>query len=67
MPAVFVLIMSLTLKNTLVEGVALPRLGWTLETDSRAAHAWAVRRMEPMFISFDMLMTAMAKGRSWPR
>ncbi len=46
MPAVFVLVMSLTLKNTLVEGVALPPLGWLVESDSRAADTWARQWLE---------------------
>jgi ABC-2 type transport system permease protein len=46
MPAVFVLVMSLTLKNTLVDGVALPPLGWLVETESRAAGTWAEQWLE---------------------
>jgi ABC-2 type transport system permease protein len=41
MPAVFVLIMSFTLKNTLVAKVDLPRSGWVMEDTTAIAGQWA--------------------------
>lgn len=41
MPAVFVLIMSFTLKNTLVARVDLPVAGWVIEDTSPIAAQWA--------------------------
>jgi ABC-2 type transport system permease protein len=41
MPAVFVLIMSFTLKNTLVVRVEMPTTGWVLEDDSPLVVKWA--------------------------
>jgi ABC-2 type transport system permease protein len=41
MPAVFVLIMSFTLKNTLVTKVDLPRSGWVMEDTTAIAGQWA--------------------------
>jgi ABC-2 type transport system permease protein len=41
MPAAFVLVMSFTLKNTLVARVELPRAGWVVEEAGRAAAQWA--------------------------
>jgi len=41
MPAVFVLVMSFTLKNTLVARVELPTTGWVLEDSIPAAAQWA--------------------------
>jgi ABC-2 type transport system permease protein len=40
MPALFLLVMSFTLKNTLVENVALPVTGWVLEDTGAAAIQW---------------------------
>ncbi len=41
MPAAFVLVMSFTLKNTLVAPIDLPKTGWVLEDTSPAAAKWA--------------------------
>lgn len=41
MPAIFVLVMSFTLKNTLVARVELPSAGWLLEDKSAPAAQWA--------------------------
>ena len=40
MPALFLLVMSFTLKNTLVETVELPTTGWILEDGSASARQW---------------------------
>lgn len=40
MPAVFVLIMSFTLKNTLVARIEMPTTGWVLEDSSPLAVKW---------------------------
>lgn len=40
MPAIFVLVMSFTLKNTLIARVELPSIGWVLEDGSPAAAQW---------------------------
>ena len=40
MPALFLLVMSFTLKNTLVERVDMPTTGWVLEDSSPAAVQW---------------------------
>jgi ABC-2 type transport system permease protein len=40
MPALFLLVMSFTLKNTLVETVELPTTGWVLEDSSAPARQW---------------------------
>lgn len=40
MPALFLLVMSFTLKNTLVESVELPTTGWVLEDGSAPARQW---------------------------
>jgi ABC-2 type transport system permease protein len=40
MPALFLLVMSFTLKNTLVETVDLPTTGWVLEDASAPARQW---------------------------
>src|SRR4051812_31678636 len=41
MPGLFVLVMSFTLKNTLVSHIDLPLTGWVLEDSSPAAAQWA--------------------------
>ena len=41
MPAIFVLVMSFTLKNTLITRIELPNAGWLVEDDSRVAAQWA--------------------------
>ncbi|HSI55369.1 MAG: ABC transporter permease [Ramlibacter sp.] len=40
MPAIFVLVMSFTLKNTLIARVDLPATGWVLEDNHPAARQW---------------------------
>ena len=40
MPAVFVLVMSFTLKNTLIARIDLPKAGWVVEDNSPAAAKW---------------------------
>ena len=40
MPAIFVLVMSFTLKNTLIARIELPSTGWVLEDSSAAAAQW---------------------------
>jgi ABC-2 type transport system permease protein len=40
MPALFLLVMSFTLKNTLVESVDMPTTGWVLEDTGPAATQW---------------------------
>jgi ABC-2 type transport system permease protein len=40
MPALFLLVMSLTLKNSLVENVPMPATGWLLLDEGRAAQHW---------------------------
>jgi ABC-2 type transport system permease protein len=41
MPALFVLVMSFTLKNTLLAHVDMPRTGWLVEDSHPAARAWS--------------------------
>jgi ABC-2 type transport system permease protein len=40
MPAIFVLVMSFTLKNTLIARIDLPKAGWVVEDTSPAAARW---------------------------
>lgn len=40
MPAIFILIMSVTMKNTLVAPISMPITGWVLEDNSKAAKKW---------------------------
>lgn len=40
MPAIFVLVMSFTLKNTLIQKVELPRTGWVIEETHPGAAQW---------------------------
>lgn len=40
MPAIFVLVMSFTLKNTLTVSVPFPRTGWVIEDSGTAAAQW---------------------------
>jgi ABC-2 type transport system permease protein len=67
MPAVFVLIMSFTLKNTLVTSVDMPTTGWVLQDDSPAAAQWMQEWHENYgtkdFASTDALLRAL-KQRS---
>ena len=41
MPAVFVLVMSFTLKNTLLVRINIPVIGWVLEDTTPAARQWS--------------------------
>lgn len=40
MPAIFVLVMSFALKNTLISGVEMPTTGWVIEDESIPAERW---------------------------
>ncbi|MBG9388455.1 ABC transporter permease [Caenimonas aquaedulcis] len=40
MPAIFVLVMSFTLKNTLIARIDLPKAGWVLEDTGQIAAQW---------------------------
>ncbi|MEJ6022753.1 ABC transporter permease [Ramlibacter sp. PS4R-6] len=40
MPGIFVLVMSFTLKNTLIQKIELPRAGWVVEDQRPAARQW---------------------------
>jgi ABC-2 type transport system permease protein len=42
MPAIFVLIMSATMKNTLTTPINMPFTGWVIEDSSQAAKTWMV-------------------------
>ncbi len=69
MPALFVLVMSFTLKNTLVARVDLPYTGWLLEDGSPAAvkwtSEWLAQHGGQRFASRDDLQAALkAKGVS---
>ena len=46
MPAVFVLVMSFTLKNTLLAKVNIPIIGWVLEDTTPAARQWTQEWLE---------------------
>jgi ABC-2 type transport system permease protein len=64
MPAIFVLVMSFTLKNTLTAKVDLPLAGWVQEDSSPFAAQWArewqVRHPGPQFASRQDLQQALA-------
>ena len=63
MPAIFVLVMSFTLKNTLIVRIALPSTGWVLEDESPAAEQWVrewlARHGGQRFASRDALRMAL--------
>ena len=63
MPAIFVLVMSFTLKNTLISRIELPSTGWVLEDDSSAAaqwvREWLARHGGQRFASRDALLAAL--------
>ena len=63
MPAIFVLVMSFTLKNTLVARIELPAAGWVLEDRSPAAAQWVsewlARHGGQRFASRDALKVAL--------
>ena len=67
MPGLFVLVMSFTLKNTLVSRVDLPVTGWVLEDSSPAAAHWAreweTRTGGSRFASRDELQEALKTRR----
>ena len=46
MPAIFVLVMSFTLKNTLIARVDIPVIGWVLEDTGPAATQWTSEWLE---------------------
>ncbi len=46
MPAIFVLVMSFTLKNTLIAKVNIPIIGWVLEDTTPAARQWTQEWLE---------------------
>lgn len=46
MPAIFVLVMSFTLKNTLIARVDIPVIGWVLEDTGSAATQWTSEWLE---------------------
>ena len=46
MPAIFVLVMSFTLKNTLIAKVNIPVIGWVLEDKTPAARQWTQEWLE---------------------
>jgi ABC-2 type transport system permease protein len=46
MPAAFILVMSFTLKNTLITRVELPRTGWVVEEEGAAARQWVLAWMD---------------------
>lgn len=63
MPALFVLVMSFTLKNTLIAQVALPAAGWVVEDTgpvaTRWAQEWTERHGGRRFASRDDLQAAL--------
>ena len=67
MPAIFVLIMSFTLKNTLTSSVDLPRTGWVVEDQSPVvAHwsrEWLARHPGDVFASAGELRQALESRR----
>ena len=67
MPAVFVLVMSFTLKNTLIVRVELPATGWVLEDNSPVARQWTnewiSRHGGQRFASRQELLAALRRGR----
>ncbi|HVE54876.1 MAG TPA: ABC transporter permease, partial [Ramlibacter sp.] len=67
MPAIFVLVMSFTLKNTLTAKVDLPLAGWVQEDDGPFATQWARewlgRHPGPRFASRQELQAALKDGR----
>ncbi|MGK2952750.1 MAG: ABC transporter permease, partial [Thiobacillus sp.] len=67
MPAIFVLVMSFTLKNTLVARVEMPTTGWVLEDGISAAAQWAGEWLErhdgQRFASRDELQAALKSRR----
>ncbi|HEY8049805.1 MAG TPA: hypothetical protein VIE63_11575, partial [Ramlibacter sp.] len=67
MPAIFVLIMSFTLKNTLTSAVDLPTTGWVLEDRSPVvAHwhkQWLATHRDEVFASLQDLRHALEERR----
>jgi ABC-2 type transport system permease protein len=67
MPAIFVLVMSFTLRNTLVMRVELPVDGWVLEDTGPAATRWAAewqqRHGSLRFPSRQAMQAALKKGQ----
>ena len=66
MPAIFVLVMSFTLKNTLTAQVDLPVTGWAQEDSSPFATQWSrewlARHPGPRFASPQALRRAVARA-----
>ncbi|HSV84881.1 MAG TPA: ABC transporter permease [Ramlibacter sp.] len=67
MPAIFVLVMSFTLKNTLTAQVDLPPTGWVLADSSPFAAQWAkdwlARHPGPRFADAQALRRALKAGQ----
>jgi ABC-2 type transport system permease protein len=65
MPALFLLVMSFTLKNTLVESVDMPITGWVLEDTSPVALQWMREWMAPWRCAFTSaaVQAALKTGR----
>ncbi|MDB5874047.1 MAG: transporter permease [Ramlibacter sp.] len=65
MPAIFVLVMSFTLKNTLIARVEIPVAGWVLEDDGPVARQWTAewlaRHGGQRFASRQELQSALKK------
>ena len=63
MPALFLLVMSFTLKNTLIENVDMPTTGWVLEDTGPAptqwSREWMARHGGKIFASRDDLAAAL--------
>ncbi|NLZ11255.1 ABC transporter permease [Neopusillimonas aromaticivorans] len=66
MPAIFVLVMSFTLKNTLTTQIDMPKTGWLLENDSPQAKRWMQEWFDKYggssYTSRDTLRHAIASG-----
>ena len=67
MPAIFVLVMSFTLKNTLIAKIDLPATGWVLEDTGTVAaqwvREWIARQGGQRFASRDELQAALKARR----
>ena len=66
MPAIFVLVMSFTLRNTLTTQIDMPTTGWVLENGSRQAKLWAQQWLDRydarMYATRHDLRNAIASG-----
>jgi len=67
MPAVFVLVMSFTLKNTLIANIDMPTTGWVLEDESPLVTHWMTEWQERyggrVFSAREDLQLALKDGR----